>query len=82
MQYEIILNQIKWNGGESHELKVVVGLLVVQWLRLATSNAGDRVMGLIPDGGTKIPHAVWSDLPPVKEVTELLKEKFGEKEEQ
>ena len=55
---------------------------MVQWLRLATSNAGDRVMGLIPDGGTKIPHAVWSDLPPGKEVTELLKEKFGENKEQ
>ena len=55
---------------------------MVQWLRLPTSNAGDRDTGLIPDGGTKIPHAVWSDLPPLKEVTELLKEKFGGKEEQ
>ena len=29
--------------------------LVVQWLRLESSNAGD--MGLIPGMGTKIPHA-------------------------
>ena len=31
--------------------------LAVQWLRLHASAAGDR--GLIPDQGTKIPHAVW-----------------------
>ena len=29
--------------------------LVVKWLRLESSNAGD--MGLIPGMGTKIPHA-------------------------
>ena len=31
--------------------------LAVQWLRPCTSTSGDR--GLIPDGGTKIPHATW-----------------------
>ena len=31
--------------------------LVVQWLRLHTSNA--EGMGLIPGQGTKIPHATW-----------------------
>ena len=31
---------------------------MVQWLRLHPSNTG--VMGLIPDWGTKIPHAMWS----------------------
>ena len=31
--------------------------LVVQWLRLHTSNAGGA--GLIPGQGTKIPHAAW-----------------------
>ena len=30
--------------------------LVIQWLRLQTSNA--RVMGSIPDWGSKIPHAM------------------------
>ena len=30
---------------------------MVQWLRLCTSNEGNA--GLIPDRGTKIPHAVW-----------------------
>ena len=29
--------------------------LVVEWLRICLPNAGDT--GLIPDGGTKIPHA-------------------------
>ena len=33
-----------------------VGLLVVQWLRLCTSNAGDT--GSISDQGTKTPHAL------------------------
>ena len=32
------------------------GVPVVQWLRLSTSNA--EGVGLIPDWGTKIPHAV------------------------
>ena len=36
--------------------------LVVQWLRLHTSNAGG--MGLIPGGGTKIPHVAQSSHPP------------------
>jgi len=31
--------------------------LEVQWLRLCTSTAGD--MGLIPDQGAKITHAMW-----------------------
>ena len=30
---------------------------MVQWLRLHTSDTGD--MGLIPGGGTRIPHATW-----------------------
>ena len=45
----------------SNILKLEPGLrgtsLVVQWLRLCTSNAG--VVGLIPGPGTKIPHATW-----------------------
>ena len=32
--------------------------LVVQWLRLCASNAGDE--GLMPGQGTKIPHAIRS----------------------
>ena len=32
--------------------------LVVQWLRLCTSNAGDT--GSTPGQGIKIPHAVWA----------------------
>ena len=41
--------------------------LVVQWLSLQASTAGD--MGLIPGQGTKIPHATHSapSLPPKKE---------------
>ena len=36
----------------------ILGLpLWVQWLRFCASNAGG--MGLIPGGGTKIPHAAW-----------------------
>ena len=31
--------------------------LVVQWLRLHTSNAGGR--GSVPGQGIKIPHATW-----------------------
>ena len=31
--------------------------LVIQWLRLCASNAGD--VGLIPGQGTKISHATW-----------------------
>ena len=34
-------------------------ILIVQWLRLHTSSAGDR--GLIPDWGTKILHTVQWD---------------------
>ena len=34
-------------------------LLVVQWLRLCTPNAGDT--GFIPGQGTKIPHAATED---------------------
>ena len=32
-------------------------LLVVQWLRLCSANAGDR--GSIPGQGTKILHSAW-----------------------
>ena len=45
--------------------------LVVQWLRLCTSNA--RVMGSVPGCGTKMPHAVWCDpLPPKKMPKQVL----------
>ena len=38
----------------------VLGIsLVVQWLRLCASNAGD--VGSIPAGGTKIPYATGHD---------------------
>ena len=42
--------------------------LLVHWLRLHTSNGGE--LGLIPDGGTKIPHAM-GQLSPCAATTEL-----------
>ena len=38
--------------------------LAVQWLRLRASTAGGR--GSVPDGGTKIPHAMWCGTPTKK----------------
>ena len=42
---------------EGKRLEIWRTCLVVQWLRLCTSNAGG--MGLIPGQGTKVPHASW-----------------------
>ena len=45
-------------AGETCDKKATQGTsLAVQWLRFCASNA--KVLGLIPDSGTKIPHAGW-----------------------
>ena len=41
----------------SKSLQIIETFLVVQWLRLHAANAWSA--DLIPDQGTKIPHAVW-----------------------
>ena len=46
---------IEWLNG--YKNKICGTSLVVQWLRLCTSNAGGT--GSFPGSGTKIPHASW-----------------------
>ena len=48
--------EVKYHDENSHWQKKKKTSLAVQWLRLHASNAG--VQGLIPDWGTRIPHAV------------------------
>ena len=49
--------------------------LLVQWLRLCASNAGD--VGLIPGWGTKISHAMWHGQKKKKEKKDIyLKKKL------
>ena len=49
-------NQMESRRGQCFKNEYVGTSLVVQWLRFHASNAGG--MGLIPDWGTKIPHAM------------------------
>ena len=46
-------------GNSSGKSEGFVSSLVVQWLRLHTSNAGTR--GSIPVQGTKTPHTTWHE---------------------
>ena len=46
---------------ERSEMRLGRTSLVVQWLELCTSNAGN--VDLIPGWGTKIPHAAWPENP-------------------
>ena len=50
---------LNWGDTVMNENDVLGISLVVQWLRLCASNAGD--VGSIPAGGTKIPYATGHD---------------------
>ena len=59
---------------ERSEMRLGRTSLVVQWLELCTSNAGN--VDLIPGWGTKIPHAAWPENP-----QKTNKKKTGQKAE-
>ena len=64
--------QTSWSWDVNLGIKTILALgtsLVVKWLRLHPSNAGDA--GLSPGQGTKIPHAAWPNKQTISTLTEL-----------